>query len=293
MQALLKAFDRFFLDEESSVSVALFRFPVALAVGAQFLPTFVEFRDNYSAWAFKTKNLQYFPAWIVQRVDASPDWLIQAMAAAFVLSWLGFLAGFLTQASAIALFCCANYFYCLNFTPHGMLSMDILLVTLFLMTLTPYPGDYFSIDARLWSRPARRPLFLLRLLQLQLAITYLHTGWCKLQPGNWWTANPYHYLMNNPPGGIVKDGFVLKAFLAPRPGVCKSIGLTVVVAELVAPVLLCVPPLRWLGIALGLFFQLMLALSLHVPTTTFLFTFPLQLLLFIPPKEVARWLGRS
>ncbi|MBI4348738.1 MAG: hypothetical protein HY553_18005 [Elusimicrobia bacterium] len=292
MPTVLKAFDRFFLEEESSVSLALFRFPVAAAVGAQFLPTLAEFRDNYSAWAFKTKNLQYFPAWLAQSVDASPEWLVGALAAAFVASWLAFLAGFLTQASAILLFVCANYFYCLNFTPHGMLSIDILLVTLFLMALTPYPGDHFSIDARLWRRPAKRPLFLLRLLQLQLAITYLHTGWCKLQPGNWWAANPYHYLMNNPPGGIVKDGFFLKAFLAPRPGLCKSIGLSVVAAELAAPVLLYVPALRWFGIGLGLFFQLMLGLSLHVPTTTFLFTFPFQLLLFIPPKEVARWLGR-
>lgn len=292
MQTVLRAFDRFFLEEESSVSLSLFRFPVAFAVGAQFLPTLVEFRDNYSSWAFKTKNGQYFPAWLLERVDASPEWLVQLMAALFVASWLCFLTGFLTQLSAVVLDLAANYLVCLNFTPHGMLSMDILLVTLFLMALTPYPGDHFSIDARLWRRPARRPVFLLRLLQLQLTITYLHTGWCKLQPGNWWTSNPYHYLMNNPPGGIVKDGFLLKGFLAARPGLCKAIGLSVVGSELAAPILLYVPALRLLGIALGLFFQAMLAFSLHVPTTTFLFTFPFQLFLFLPPKEVARWLGR-
>jgi FKBP-type peptidyl-prolyl cis-trans isomerase 2 len=192
---------------------------------------------------------------------------------------------------------CADYFYCLNYTPHGMLSIDILLVTLFLMIVTPYPGDHFSLDslrrARKGLAPPQRPIFLVRLLQLQLAISFFHTGLCKLMPGNWWTDNPYWYVMSTPKGGIVRDAFFIKGFLAARPRLCRVIGLTVVANELAAPVLLFVPLLRPLGIALGLYFQLMLFWSLHVPTTTFFFTFPCQILLFIHPKKVESWLERA
>jgi len=286
MQTLLNRLDAFFTEETSSVSVSLFRIPVAAAVGAQFIPTLLEFQDNYSPWAFRTKNPNYFPPGLLELVERSPEWLVQAVAVVFVLSWFCFLVGLFTQPSCIVMDLCCNYLYCLNFTPHGMLSLDILLVTVFLMAVTPYPGDHFSLDA--WRRarrgllPKRRPIFLLRLLQFQMAVTYFHTGLCKILPGNWWSENPYHYLMNTPAGGIVRDAFFLKDYLAPRPGLCFTIGLSVVLTELFAPVLLYVPWLRPLGIGLALFFQGMLFCSLHVPTTTFLFTFPFQILLFIP-----------
>lgn len=283
---------KLFLEEASSLPVSAFRIPVALAVGAQFLPALLEFQDNYSPWAFVTKNTSYFPPWMLELVDRSPQGLVVLFAALFWVSWLGFLAGLYTQWSGVLMFLLGNYFYALNHTPHGMLSIDILLVTVLLMVLTPYPGDHFSLDALRRARPEghrrTRPLFLQRLLQIELAVMYFHTGLCKILPGNWLSENPYHYLMNTPAGGIVRDSFFLKAFLASRPELCYLVGLTVVLTELASPFLLFIPRTRWFAIGLALFFQLMLFWSLHVPTTAFLFVFPFQLFLFIHPDRVLK-----
>ncbi len=101
---------------------------------------------------------------------------------------------------------CCYYFYALNSFHIGTLSWDILLVTLVLMCVTPYHGDYFSVDALrrgdidAWRHP--RPFFIQRLLQLQIASTFFFTGLYKITgEGNWITGNPIYYLMNYPVAG--------------------------------------------------------------------------------------------
>ena len=94
---------------------------------------------------------------------------------------------------------CCYYFYALNDFHIGTLSWDILLVTLFVMCLTPYHGDYFSMDALrkgdagAYRRP--RPFFIQRLLQMQIASTFFYTALYKTTAqGNWFKDNPLHFL---------------------------------------------------------------------------------------------------
>ena len=303
---------RMFLAERPSVSLAFFRIAVAITVGCHMIPAFLQIEDNYLATAFKEKNGSFFPIWTLQLVEASPDWLVKAMVGVFMWSWLSFLVGFRAQVSAIVMTLCCYYFYALNSLHIGTLSFDILLVTLSLIVVTGYHGDWLSVDALMRGDPRGspqllpncgtssacglgraplRPFFIQRLLQLQIAWTYFYTALSKITAGgNWLTDAPYYYLMNYPAIGVVK-AFPFRGFLAPQPQLCHWIGIAVLCCEMSMPALLFIRRTRPFGIALGFFFHVLLLVTLHVPTI-FFFLFPPQLLLFVEPETIVGWIDR-
>jgi predicted DCC family thiol-disulfide oxidoreductase YuxK len=283
---------RLFLEERSSIGLSFFRIFVALTTGLHVLPSFVPLADNYLSTAFKTVNPAFFTTGVLDVVGKSPDWLVVVFVWAFVISWLFFLFGLFSQVSCIAMTACCYYFYALNDFHIGTLSWDILLVTLFLMCLTSYHGDYFSIDALrkgdagAYRRP--RPFFIQRLLQMQIASTFFYTALYKTTAeGNWFSGNPLYYLMNYPPSGVTKN-FLLKEWMAVHPDFCYVTGILIIIAEFAMPFLLFIPRTRRSAIVLGFFFHILLILTLDVPAI-FFFLFPAQLLLFINPVRTIEW----
>ncbi len=281
-----------FLEERPSIGLSFFRIVVALTVGLHVFPSFFHLADNYYASALKTLNGSFFPPAFLQGVGQSPDWLVRVFVGIFLLSWIGFLIGWRTQISAIVLTGSCYYFYALNSFHIGTLSWDILLVTLVLMCVTPYGGDYFSVDALRRGNPESykhlRPFFIQRLLQIQIASTYFYTALYKITAeGNWLTGNPLHALMNNPSQGVIKN-FLFKEWLGAHPQVCYGIGLGIVLTELLMPFLLFCQRTRRSGIILGVIFHVVLLLTMDVPAI-FFFLFPAQLLLFINPRLVVCW----
>lgn len=282
-----------FLVERPSISLSLFRFAVAFTVGAHMLPSLLHLDENYLNTGFRTKNDNFFPVAVLRFIDGSPDWLVIVMTAAFAITLATFTLGLFTQASCILMTLTCYYFYALNNYHIGTLSFDILLVTLVLMCLTGYAGDALSVDALRRGDAASyrrlRPFFAQRLLQLQLVITFWHTALNKFTSGgNWLTGNPWHDLMHYPPIGVVRE-FPFRAWLGAQPELCYGIGIGVIVFELLAPLLWWIPRTRPFGIALGILFQLMLWVTLHVPTI-FLFLFPPMMLLFIAPEQLVGWI---
>ncbi len=284
-----------FLARRPSISLGLFRLAVAFTVGAHMIPSLFQMADNYLATAFKTKNLWFFPVPILRLVDASPDGVVWAFVWLFGLSLAAFTIGWYSQASGILMTLSCYYFYALNNYHIGTLSFDILLVTLFLMCVTNYPGDFLSVDSlrRGKSAPHKRlrPFFVQRLLQLQLACTFWCTALSKVTAGgNWLTDNPYYYLMRYPAIGVVRD-FPLRAWLGQHPSLCYSLGLSLILFEFALPFLLFIPATRPCALVLGIAFQVMLWLTLHVPTI-FLFLFPPLMLLFVAPERLVAWIER-
>ncbi len=143
---MMKLWNRLFLEERPSISLSFFRMAVALTTGFHVLPTFCHLDDNYFSTALKSVNTNFFPIGMIQWVQQSPEPFIVAMVGVFIVSWLFFLIGFLSQLSCIVMVASCYYFYALNSFHIGTLSWDILLVTLFLMCVTSYHGDYFSLD---------------------------------------------------------------------------------------------------------------------------------------------------
>lgn len=293
MRIIRALWHRAFLEKRPSTSLGLFRLAVAFTVGAHMIPSFFHMDDNYLATAFKTKNFSFFPVGILRLVEQSPDALVWAMVWLFCVSLVLFIKGCYSQLSCIVMTLSCYYFYALNDYHIGTLSFDILLVTLFLMCVTNYHGDFLSMDSLrrgdVRSYKRMRPVFLQRLLQLQLAWTFWGTALSKVTAGgNWLSGNPYYALMHYPPMGVVRD-FPLRAWLGQQPALCHQLGIVLLTFEVLLPLLWFMPRTRTCGIVIGIAFQLMLWITLHVPTI-FLFLFPPMMLLFIRPESVVRWI---
>lgn len=295
MPRLTAWWHRTFLVERPSCSLALFRIAVAVTVGCHMIPSLLELEDNYLPAAFKEQNPSFFPLWALAWVARSPEWLVLWMTGLFLFSWCSFLLGFCSRLSCLAMTAACYYFYALNSLHIGTLSFDILLVTLSLMWVTGYHGDWLSVDALWRGDPAAyrrmRPFFIQRLLQLQIAWTFFYTALSKVTAsGNWLTDNPYYYLMHYPPMGVVRD-FPFRSFLAQHAGLCYAIGIFIIISEFSMPLLLFSRKLRPIGLVYGMWFHVMLLVTLHVPTI-FFFLFPPQLLLFVEPETLVRWIER-
>ncbi|MBI4051345.1 MAG: DUF393 domain-containing protein [Elusimicrobia bacterium] len=293
---ILYFWNRAFLEERPSIGFSFFRLAVAFTVGAHIIPTLFQIQDNYLSWAFKEKNSAFFTMGILEWVAKSPDWLVWFMVGWFVLFWFLFFIGFRSQVSCILMTAGCYYFYALNSMHIGTLSYDILLVTLFLMCITPYHGDYFSVDSIFRGDPEaykrKRPFFLQRLLQLQIANTFFYTAFYKITAeGNWITGNPYYYLVNSTAESVVKH-FPGRLFLAGHPDLCYWLGISCVCFEVLLSILVFIPRLRWVTIPSVILFHLMLVFTLHVPTI-FLFLFPAQFLLFINPTPILEWIEKK
>ncbi len=288
--------DRLFLAERPSISLSFFRIAVALTVGFHVLPTFSHLSDNYLKTAFKIVNPNFFPIPVIEFIQKSPDALVIAFVWIFCISWFFFLIGFKSQLSCIVMVVASYYFYALNAFHIGTLSWDILIVTMVLMCVTNYHSDYFSFDCALRSEEGaykkKRPFFLQRLLQMQVAFMYFYTGFYKVTAeGNWISDNPIYYLMNYPPAGVTKT-FLLKDFIMDKPELCYISGLLIVATELSMPFLLFYRRTRLSAIYLGFIFHIMLILTLDVPAI-FFFLFPPQLLLFIDPDDILGWIEKK
>ncbi len=292
-----KWFNQIFLEERSSISLSFFRMAVAFTTIAHVIPSFYHLDDNYfPQTAFMTHNGSFFPIEFLQWVIKSPHAVIIFFVWLFCISSFFFLIGFLSQISCILMTISCYYFYALNSFHVGTLSWDILLVTLFLMCVTPYHGDYFSIDAlhrgNELAFKVKRPFFVQRLLQLQIGFMYFYTALYKITAeGNWITGNPIYYIMNYPPVGTTK-WFLLRDFLKTQPDLCYWIGILIVVIEISMIFLLFYPKTRISAIYLGCIFHITLILTLDVPAI-FFFLFPIQLLLFINPDHIEDWIEQK
>jgi predicted DCC family thiol-disulfide oxidoreductase YuxK len=291
-----KFWNHLFLEERPSIGLSFFRIPLALIVGIHVLPSFCHLQDNYFSTALKSINTSFFTSGVLDLVQKSPDGVVVFFVVLFVLSWWCFLIGLFSQISCIILTLCCYYFYALNSFHIGTLSWDILLVTMFLMCITNYHGDYFSIDALRRRDPLayerKRPFFIQRLLQLQIASTFFYTGLYKISgSGNWLKDNPIYYLMNYPPYGVTKN-FMLKEWMAVHSQFCYFVGLVIIFMELSLPFLLFNARTRQTAIYLAFVFHITLILTFDVPSI-FFFLFPFQLLLFIQPENQVNWVNRT
>lgn len=262
---------------------------IAFTTITHVIPSFFQMADNYYPTAFKTFNTLFFTVEFLDFVQKSPPWVIHGFVGVFCLFGFFFFIGLFSQLSCILLTMSSYYFYALNAFHVGTLSWDILLVTLFIMCMTNYHGDYFSVDALIvGDRNAykkKRPFFQQRLLQFLLGFIFFYTALYKTTAqGNWLFDNPIYYIMNFPPSGTTKM-FLFRDYLRTQETLCYVIGLTIVVAEFLMIFLLFWRKTRVSAIYLGFVFHVILILTLDVPAT-FFFLFPALFLLFINPQKI-------
>ncbi len=166
----MKHIKNLFLEEQPSIGLSLFRLFVALTVG-----------------------LQVMLVWQI------PDALLMVVAGFFYLTWFCFLIGLFAQISCIAMTACCYYLYTFNALPIDIFSWGMVLVTLLLMGLTAYHGDYFSLDALrrgdVNAYHRQRPFVIQRLLQLQAVVFFLIALYAMTGSGKWLLDNPLFFLL--------------------------------------------------------------------------------------------------
>jgi len=290
---MAKLWHQLFLEERPAISLSLFRIVVAFTTWSVVFPSLIHLEELYFQGSFRSLNPGFFPMWFIELVQKSPDGLVIVFAALFHLSTFMLLIGLLSQLSCIVMTVCCYYFYALNAFHVSTLTWDILMVTLVMMCVTGYHGDYFSLDCLLkkndapWAR--RRPFFVQRLLQMQLGFTFFYTALYKTTAdGNWITDNPLFYVINYPPQGVTKT-FLLKDFLMDKPDLVYWMGISMVVVEFMLVFMLFWRRTRISAIYLGIIFQILLVLTLDVPAT-FFFLFSPMFLLFINPNDIMDWI---
>jgi len=288
--------NRLFLVERPAISLSVFRMVVALTVWSVVFPSLVHLEELYFQGSFREFNSNFFPVWFLEFIQKSPDGVVIAFAILFHVSVVTLFIGLFSQISCIAVTACCYYFYALNSFHVSTLTWDILMVTLVMMCVTGYHGDYFSLDCLLgkrekpWER--RRPFFVQRLLQMQLGFTFFYTALYKVTAqGNWLTDNPLFYVINYPPPGPTKM-FLLRDFVRDMPNLVYACGIAMVIVEFLIVFFLFWRKTRLSAIYFGIFFQTVLILTLDVPAT-FFFMFPAMFLLFIDPNEILEWIQRQ
>ncbi len=288
-----KLWIRLFLEERPAISLSLFRIVVAFTVWSVVFPSLVHLEELYFHGSFREINSNFFPIWFLELVQKSPDGLVVAFAVLFHISVVTLFIGLFSQISCIAVTASCYYFYALNSFHVSTLTWDILMVTLVMMCVTGYHGDYFSLDCLLrrnekpWER--RRPFFVQRLLQMQIGFIFFYTALYKVTAqGNWFTGNPLFNVVNYPPPGVTKT-FLLKDFISQMPNLVYWSGVSIVIVEFCLVFFLFWRPTRMAAIYLGIFFQALLMLTLDVPAT-FFFMFPAMLLLLINPNDILTWI---
>ncbi|HLF17638.1 MAG TPA: DCC1-like thiol-disulfide oxidoreductase family protein [Candidatus Omnitrophota bacterium] len=297
MNFISKIWSQLFLIERPSISLSFIRPIIALTTIFYIGPTLCHLGDNYFPTAFKTTDPSFLPLGLIELVQRSPNWVIVLFVWVFAVFSFFFLVGFLSQLSCIVMVLSCYYFQALNsFHIGSTLSWDILLVALFLFCLTPYHGDYFSVDCLLGGREdaykRRRSYFLQRLLQLHVGFMYFYTALYKITAqGNWFTDNPLYYVLNYPSAGVTKY-FILRDYLMNKPQLCYWLGVGIVVTELSMILLLFWRKTRVSAIYLSFFFHIILLLTLDVPAILF-FVFPTLALLFINPDYIVDWIEQK
>lgn len=167
---MIGLWNRAFLEERSTLSLSLFRPAAAAAAGAHVILALPNLGDN------------------------------RLFAFLFLPSWVFFLAGLFSRASCVWVTLCCWYFYAQTPLHVGTLSWGVLLSTLFLMCLTNYHGDYFSLDSVRRADPRayakRRPYFVQRLLQLQIAGIFFYAALNKFTgAGSLFLLLPFQLLL--------------------------------------------------------------------------------------------------
>ncbi len=281
------AWNRFFLEEGPSVFLSFFRITTGLSAAVHVIPTLLKLDENYFSTAFRTKNIYFFPPAFIEWVRQSPDPLVVCLAVLFVISALFFTVGLFSQGSCLALTALCFYFYALNSLQIGTLEFEALLSVLCLLCVVPYHGDYFSLDAALGlNRNAGkpRPVFIQRLLQLQLGFVTFYAGLHKITgDGNWLTANPIQLLLSQEISTGIFRNFPMRSWLASNTSFCRALGLFVVMFELSFIFLLACRKTRKTAIVAGLIFYFISTVFMHIPI----------MLLFLLSGWVLLWLDSS
>ena len=123
----------------------------------------------------------------------------------------------------------------------------------------------------------------IRLIQIQLCVTYGITGWEKLKGSQWWEGSAIWYVLSN--DQLVFFDF---SFLYYVPWLVGLITYATLIFEIYFPVMIWVKPVRNYWLWIGFFFHLGIGISMGLYFFSAVMT--LSYLVFISADQLRNWL---
>lgn len=283
IRKMYETWDRYWFEPKPLHGLALFRIALGLLLFSYFFDRYFFAEKMYSNLSFKfvMEEFQKLPLFST----AAVEWLLIAL----LVSAACFTIGFCTKWANLVLVGLVYYFGSLeSMCTAG--CFNLMLISAILMLFAP-AGRFGSVDYLFyrWRHGAEKaaarqlgPIWVQRLIVLQLAIVYLSSSICKsFYASGWWSGEYLKDNMLDPYFGQMPVGLWLsdQAWLLPF---ASSFSLLL---EFSLPILILTPQLRPFGMALGILFHLMILLAMNITPIFSLVMFAFYILVI--PSE--RW----
>ena len=289
MRKAVEAWERFWFREVESSTYALLRVAFAVVVLAwtiSLAPTLYSFFGDGGILPSHPDG--DVGSWGLLQLDSGPA-AVTALYLLLLVGALCLLVGFKTRLAAVVVFVCLVSFA--RRDPWVLNSGDLLIIVLaFYVMLTP-SGAALSVDRWLEARPrfwdfAKRSLWPLRLIQVQVSLLYFFAVWAKVRGETWndGTAVSYAFRIED------LERFPIPAFVTDSLLLVNLITYGTLAVELALAILVWNGKLRPWVLLLGV--MLHLGIDYAVRVGFFSYAALVAYIAFLPPETVSAWVHR-
>ncbi len=153
-------------------------------------------------------------------------------------------------------------------------------------------GDCFSVDRWIAEKRNKGPLpivpkpaWALRMIQVQLAIVYMHTFICKVNGMQWWDGTAVYFATR------LEDLMRLQMPLFDSLLFCQLLSWYTLVVEFAMFTLVWIKEIRYFVLAAALILHLGIDLAINLPVFEWAFIF--ALVTFVEPEDIRKILNRG
>ena len=289
MRKAVETWERFWFREVESSTYALLRVAFAVVVLAwtiSLAPTLYSFFGDGGILPSHPDG--DVGSWGLLQLDSGPA-AVTALYLLLLVGALCLLVGFKTRLAAVVVFVCLVSFA--RRDPWVLNSGDLLIIVLaFYVMLTP-SGAALSVDRWLEARPrfwdfAKRSLWPLRLIQVQVSLLYFFAVWAKVRGETWndGTAVSYAFRIED------LERFPIPAFVTDSLLLVNLITYGTLAVELALAILVWNGKLRPWVLLLGV--MLHLGIDYAVRVGFFSYAALVAYIAFLPPETVSAWVHR-
>jgi hypothetical protein len=195
-EKIIKGWEKFFFEEKPTEGLAIFRIFWIGLIFVYFLLDLNNIHDFYGPHAIISLNTvksQYpYIHGNLFHIFGSDYNFVYTLLALYGIALVSSILGFYTKTSLIVVIICMTSFHQRNIWL--LSSAEVLMRTITLILLFTPCGNSFSLDSlRSKGSPKNKPVWGLRLLQIQLAVVYLWTFWHKLKGDTWIDGSAVYY----------------------------------------------------------------------------------------------------
>lgn len=195
-KSFIKAWDKFFFEEKPTDGLGVFRILWIGLIFIYYLLDISNIHDFYGPQAIislKTVKSQYpYVHGNLFHLFGDNYQFVYTLFALYGVALLSSLIGFYTKTSLIIVILCMTSFHQRNIWL--LSSAEVLMRTMTLILLFTPCGNSLSVDSlRSKELPKSKPVWGVRLLQIQLAVVYVWTFWHKLKGETWFDGSAVYY----------------------------------------------------------------------------------------------------